>query len=164
MRKQLIINNTALIIIFIVSYFLINSIPSIGDQTAHSYLEKMNNLQAKAVDILIETNKLLISLSLLTIGVFGSLIVRKYEITYTNSSLLRIFLFAGLATSCISIYFGYKLYGELTYMMSYNFYDIDNQSVIKLRNNQFICFLITVLLGVFYLVNHAILIDHEKKQ
>ncbi|MEM6736364.1 MAG: hypothetical protein AAF620_09885 [Bacteroidota bacterium] len=164
MKIKIAAYNIVILVILLVVYLLIDSIPLLGDQDeVFEEITAMNNLQAKAVDIMVETNKLLISLSLLVIGVFGGLLIRKYEINYTNSQLLQALLIFGLMSSCISIYFGYRLYAELTYMMSYCIYDVDNDSIVDLRNSQFICFLGAIVLGVYFLINHSLLVQNEKK-
>ncbi len=155
------IANITIVVVLLISYFILDSLFSVKEPV-REYCENMNNLQSKAVDILVETNKLLVSLSLLVIGVMGSLVIRKYEISYSNSILLQVILILGMVLSSISIFFGYNLYIELTNMLSYNYYDIDSETIIILKNGQFICFLASVIFGIIFLINHTIIICHEK--
>jgi len=160
--KLLTINGFIVLIVLLLGFGLENLFTA-SNNNVYEYCANMNNMQEKAVDILVETNKLLVSLSLLVIGGMGSLVIRKNDTNYSNSMPLQIILIIGMLFSGLSIYFGYSLYIELTNTLSYNVYDIDCELILQFKSGQFLCFIASIVFGIVFLINHIIIANHETK-
>lgn len=161
-NKRIAVN--LLIVLFILFLLFVLENLFITSDVISESCENMNNLESKAVDILVETNKLLVSLSLLVIGGMGGIVIKNNNESNASLLSLQIILIIGMLLSSLSIYFGYSLYIELTHMLSYSIYDVDSDLILQLQSGQFLCFIASIVLGIVFLINHIIITNHETKE
>jgi Na+/H+ antiporter NhaD/arsenite permease-like protein len=112
-------------------------------------LDNLNKLQEKSVEIIIETNKLIVSLSLLIIGGVGGFSLQKYPGINIRRSLERTIVIFCIALASLSIFFGYFMYRGMVEMLSNSMYDPTSVLLEWPQTFQFVCFFLAVLLFGF---------------
>lgn len=152
--KKIIISNLVLIAIGFVLYFLISNYVANVEPMAAQHLEDMSDLQKESLSVLVEMNKLLISLSLLAIGAIGSFILNKNEGLQSSKGWVLSILAMAMLFSVISIYCGYELYSNILEMLSNEMFEPNNPLLAVPLKWQFASFILSVVSFAFFIWNN----------
>ena len=119
-------------------------------------IQQLNQLQEKSIEIIIEMNKLLISLSLLVIGGIGGFLLQKYQTLKIESLIQIVIVVLSMMFAVSSIYFGYVLYAKLVEMLSNSMFDISTNLIEEPQKFQFFSFLLSVILFGLFVFNQIV--------
>jgi hypothetical protein len=143
----------ALAVLFIVAVILVHEVFQPIPSPAET-MDKLNDLESKSLDTVIEMNKLIISLALIVLGACAAILVQKYPVlrlktTFTTAILLTCVLFAAS-----SIFSGYVLYDNLVTMLTKgSYFDPSNELIAWPQRLQFYSFFISVVLFGLFIIS-----------
>lgn len=119
LKNKLLISYLLLIsIACLIIYFFSRSSPQ-----AEVAISTLNELQRRIVDLIIEMDKLMISLSLLIVGTTGAFLLQKYRGIEIQSLIQKIIVLSTIIFAVIAVYSGYMLYSNMIEMLSNNMFD-----------------------------------------
>jgi hypothetical protein len=107
-------------------------------------ITELNSLNTKIVDIIIETDRQLISFALLVIGGIGTLFIQKYTDIKNDSYSVLILVSICCVFALLSIIFGFLLYEGVIEMLSNQMMNSDNSLIRIPRIGQYYSLCISV--------------------
>ncbi len=125
----------------ILIYALVHPPPTVSEE-----LTELTELQEKAVDIMLEMNKMAISIALLIFTGFGILLTSDRPLFSFDNGLQRILATLSLAAATVSLFAGYVLYDKLIEMLSNSFLDLGGPLLLYPRELQIDSLLLSVVL------------------
>lgn len=140
-----------IVLAWIIAYVYFHPVP----QPAVA-LESLNELQEKSIEIILEMNKLIISLSLLLIGGIGAFLLQKYQSVKIHSLAQRMTIVLSIISASLSIYFGYVLYFRMVEMLSNNWFNPQSNLIEQPLMFQYYSFLLSVVLFGLFVINATV--------
>jgi len=116
-------------------------------------IDDLNGLQKESTTIIVEMDKLIISLSLLVIGAIGGFILHKYENVKIRSLLQRVTIGLSFMLACSAVYFGYVLYAKIIEMLSNKMFDATLPLIQMPLEFQYYSFLFSLILFTVFVLN-----------
>lgn len=157
-RSYPIVSVTLVSIAVVIVFFLFHPQPK-----PEIALDNLNKLQEKAVEIIIETNKLIVSLSVLIVGVVGGFSLQKYPGIIIRRPLQKTLVISCIAFASLSIFFGYFMYRGMVEMLANSMFDPTSVLVEWPQTFQFLCFFLAVLLFAFLVFSTVMSKSSEPK-
>ncbi len=106
----------------------------------------------ESLNILIETNKYLISIAFIVIGVIGGSVIKDSENFKKGVLFITLFLISNIF-AIVSLVYGYLLYNEIIDVFSNSISTINTERIIYLRKKQFLCLIVSVITFSWYIFN-----------
>jgi len=118
-------------------------------------LDTLNELQKKSIEIVIEMNKLMISLSLLVIGGIGGFLLQKYQVIKIRSIPQKIIIVFSIVFSALAIYFGYLIYSKMVETLANNIFALAGNLIDQFQKYQYYSFLLSLILFGLFVINET---------
>jgi len=118
-------------------------------------LDSLSDLQKKSIDIIIEMNKLIISLSLIVLGALGGFLIQKYQVVKIKSLMGKLIIVLSIFFSALSIYFGYVIYSRMVEMLSNKMFNPASNLIELSQKFQYYSFLSSLILFGLFVINAA---------
>jgi uncharacterized membrane protein YozB (DUF420 family) len=116
----------------------------------------------QTIKIIIEMDKLLISLATLIIGVGGAFLVKKFDIEIHQDFPQRALFVLMYYSAALSIYCGYVLYDNMVEMLGNKSFDANHSYLIQLPQNcQFYIFLFSLFCFSIFVIRG---VNHQKNE
>jgi len=122
-------------------YFLVQRQPLPGVE-----LTELNGLQKLALDVMLEMNKLAISVALLVFAGIGALLTAERPLVSLDDGLQRLLITLSLGAAAVSLYASYVVYDKLVEMLAAQYFDPNNPVLLRPRDLQVDAVLIAVVL------------------
>lgn len=119
-------------------------------------VDKLNNLQLKTIEIIIEMDKFLLSISLLIIAGIGGLLIQKYQAIKIKSLFQKVIILISFLFAISSIYFGYVLYFKMVEMLSNNMFDAKNALIEQPQRFQYYSLLFAVIFFCIFVLSETV--------
>jgi len=144
---KIFIQNIPIITIIILGIFIYNLLP----QYSPGVVADPTESQKKALDIIVEGNKYLISIAFIILGFFGTVMIGDKKVR--KNFFLNILLLVGAALSVLSLIFGYELYDSIITQVQSEIWDFKSDRIIKLRQYEFITLILSSVCLIIFIYN-----------
>jgi len=151
MKTSWFIPNIAYIIIIFITWVILRSIlPSTSADEPDS---ELTDYQDKSVGIIIELNSLMITLSTLLMGGVGGILIKTHSDKNKLPIRQWITLLLSLMFGVSTIYFGYTILIGILQQLSDNYFNFENDEVLKSIKYQFYSLILSILCVGQFLFN-----------
>lgn len=160
MRKGLSILSIALIIILIIIVLelFVFRLPDVG----FALEGKLNSVQTKAVDLLIDITTLFITFCLGIIGAL-SFFIRERKNSFSSYSGYQIFFLVACGGSAIlSIYFGHLIFTAIVEMLGNDFLDIFSSLILWCTRLQYLFLLVSIVFLIAFVFTESFTVGNKR--